>query len=429
MKIKRIIGYAYGGLTLIATLMCGVTTARLIDILPALLLMWITYLFFLTGHGIIRSNVQRKREESRLERRLICLLNGYSALLLIVCAVFAVSIAHFYTGQTPLSLLEDLAAGRSTYARYQAYSASRNLGEFSVGKIPFVLMNYLLNFIILLTYVEGIIFRERIELKRVLFLICIGSTNLYYGFARGTNFELFLLVFLTVFCILYRPIFHGAPRMLSIKVKIGMLLMLLMALILFENVVLQRFSQFGYSISADIIFDPNEVISSDFPKFGLLIARISQYFGVGSYYVSAFLNHVWLSSWESFIFGLIPGTALMYGSNLPWMINQHVDLSSNWVPDIVGLIGEVGLLGVFFVVAVMGYMTSRLAAKGNFVSILLLYFITLQMFSLFVGNFVVVLSANRLIVLTLVCIALWEKVGGKLRHGSGPSERIACPRK
>ncbi len=417
MNAKRIIRLLYVALSVIALLMTGSTTATIFQVIPGILFMWFMYLLYSLGFNETHRIILKKGPNRELRFPWIDAILKHKLLLLSLCFVFSIAITYFYTGRTPFTLLKALLNNESLYSSYQTYFAANDLGTFSIRKVPNILMNYLLNFIVVLMFINNIVFLPKIRRRDVSYLVLISIPYLSYGLARGTNFELFLIVFLTFYCLLLRSHYHGFKTSVSFKTKLIIIFLAVIVYFIFESVVIVRYNNFGFAISRDIRYDSTEWISYISPDMALMITRISQYFAFGLFYTTAFFQYVMLGSLGKFITFLFPFASVLLNSSVSVMVNQHIDQSTNWVPDIVTWFGRYGLILTSIIIFFIGSICAMCSKKKDIVHIALLYFLILQMFSLPIGNFVVVLSANKLIVLTLILILMWKK--SHLKKGGG----------
>ena len=413
MNIKKILLFIYLGITCLTILMIGSTTATLWQVLPGLLFAWFMYFLFCLGYNTKKTS-QSARDN--IEFPFIIKVLRHKLLILVLCIICSIAITKYYTGQTPITLIQNLLQHNSLYASYQLHFAANNIGSFSISKIPYVLMNYILNILVVMSFINTIIISEKINFKSVIYLILLSASYLLYGFARGTNFELFLWAFLLIFCLLYRSHYHGINIHLSKKTKIIILLLAVSSFLVFQYSVGIRYKSFGYAISKEIRFDSNEIIPSISQDMGLIVCKLSQYFGFGVFYTSAFFNYVMFYNVKNMVFYMFPFASTVLGGTPSTFVNQYIDQSTNWVPDIVGWFGKYGLILSIVFIFLFGYVSKICSNKKDIVHIALLYFLLMEMFSLPLGNFVVVLSANKLICVTLIGLLIQKKLLRKGRY-------------
>ncbi len=410
MNSKKTLLIIYLGISCLTILMIGSTTANLWQVIPGLVFVWFMYFVYCLGYNTSKTSYSPPKSiTDNLEFPFITKMLQHRLLVLIICFICSIAVTKYYTGQTLVTLTQNLLQQKSLYAMYQAHFAANNISSFSIAKIPFVLMNYILNILVLLSFINLIIISKKIDFKSVIYLILLSVSYLQYGLARGTNFELFLWVFLLIHCFRYRIHYHKISVRLSRKIKIIILILAVSVFLVFQYSVGIRYKSFGYTISREIQFDPNEIIPSISQDIGLIVCKLSQYFGFGLFYTSAFFRHVLFDSIKNMICYLFPFASTVLGYTPSTLVNQHIDQSSNWVPDIVGWFGKYGLFLTTLFIFLIGYVSKICTNKKDIIHIALYHLLLLQMFSLPIGNFVVVSSANRLILITLIGLLIWKK--------------------
>ena len=205
MKIPKLIKIIYIFFSIFAFLAVSVTNTNLYGIVPALVLMWITFLFFDIGfsrknHNIDKFKVEKKSSLTSIIEK-IC---KKRLLIVIISITFTISISYFYTGNTPTSVINTALSGDSIYMKYQKYFNENDISTFSLSKIPFIIMNVGLNLLFLISVINTISSTEKIKFKDILFLLLMTISFWYFGIARGTNFEMFEIGCIYLYSIMIR---------------------------------------------------------------------------------------------------------------------------------------------------------------------------------------------------------------------------------
>jgi len=417
MEAIKAIKYIYLCLTVLAVLVAASTTLSLWDLLPGICLMWTLYLSFAFGNQIA------KRTNSLAGNLLyIAQIEGTSSKSFIfkhkfifgcLALCFSYAITYFYTGQTILSTIQNTLKGVNLYSLYQTHYREHNIVVFSINKLPFIFMNFGLDFLLIYSYI-GILNKKisKPTIQEIIYLTTLAFSFLIFGFARGTNFEVFEFTLLILFLMLLKKKNGSTMKKIPIKTIILIALTCVLAVAAFYVVISIRMpAKPYYTVSQEMCYDPNDILSRLLPDLAYMITRLSQYFTFGIFYTSTFISKVWISSPIVFMGGAFP-----FGLNLAGItpvtstINQIIDQSSNWIPDVIGFWSSLGLMGELVLVFFLGNMSKKLENKSDIVSMMGVYLITLQMFSFPIGNFLIVSSANKLITVTVIGILVLRKL-------------------
>jgi hypothetical protein len=162
----------------------------------------------------------------------------------------------------------------------------------------------------------------------------------------------------------------------------------------------------GFYITDDIKYDPNSLFSRLFPSLSMMISQLTCYFGFGFRFTSYFLSD-YLSN-DTFLFSsLIPGGFKIIGHDPIADIVGQISCGTNWRPDIVYFIGQLGFVGVFLALFICGRASSYFYRQGSSIFKIFNYLIMLQMFSLPIANFIRISSTNILILfLCVMCFVV-----------------------
>ncbi len=411
---RKIITTTYILLSVLAVLFVGVTTVSIFDVLPAMLLLWLLFFGFYLGSNSASIPRSSSTEKTVINSRLDAVLEKHKILLFFTAVVCSLLITRFYTGQTLFSVIQKLLSGENLYSEYQQHHAVNNIGVFSFAKVPYILMNAALNFITFYSILYFLKFKERPKGKDYCYVLLVSLTFWFFGLARGTNFEIFELCVAIIYSVLTR---NRKKRKLPFQAKAGIAALIVLACIVFSWMYAERGSS-GRYITSEILFDEGKFLPTYFPATSLLIARLSQYFSFGFYYTSAAISKVIFSSVLTLVGALIPAGLQLTGiTDLVIETNKVIDAGTNWRPDIVPLIGDIGFVGAFVAFTVIGYVIRRLetSSKAYMPYQLLTFYLLLQMFSFPIGNFILISSSNQIVLLATIVLSLLKAKNIKIK--------------
>lgn len=404
MKADKITAYIYAAVSVLAVLCVQVTNTNYRHIAYGLAYVWICYFCFWIGsHAAGKTNMMESVVHVQNER----FLPGKHLYFVMVFAVIGmILVARFYTGQTPWSIVSDLYHHRSLYMVYQSYYNEMSLGRMSLTKIPYILINASVQFLLVYCYIYFMIIKKKIEMKEAGCLIALTCAKLYLGIARGTNFEMFEIAFLFIYCYL-----SGSGVGIKRVKKLALAVISILGCCAVFMVVIGLRGAHGTSvvISEGIVTDSSKELTAQYPQLAMIIAYLSAYFCFGIYFLSYFFDHFFAEDIFYFVNGIIPCGYLAGGIEVPEISNTDFLKSVCWKPDLIRLIYLCGVLATPVVFAVMGRMIRRIRKikdiyREDIYINMLEYFIVYQMFSFPIGNFILVTSASRLAVLLLVII-------------------------
>lgn len=271
-------------------------------------------------------------------------------------------------------------------------------------------MMFFVKIILFYSYISFLIVKEKSTYFDKFYLLLITFAHIYFGVARGTNYELFELMILFVFVILYK-----SKRVRSIKIPLkNVLIVSLVGIImiyLFYNRIADRGVVFDFSKSRDFIYDPEGVIATIFPLLSYITLLVYDYFGFGFYYLSIYISHVWFQSIGNFFAGLFPfGYTFIENSKIQEIMPNYVEMGPRWHPDTAILINNLGFIGLLILGTILGSCAKFTFREGNNSSLTYLtqFIILLQIISLPIGNFVFISSASTLIVMLISFIWFWK---------------------
>jgi len=409
-------------LTAYVLLVVGSTNLTLFEITPAILIMWVCFLSFSSGYLLIKSPKsieETVRNDKTNNHSSLFETSGLRLILLsLVSVLFSAIAARYYTGQTPVVVFTNLVKGTSVYYEYQRYFAEAEIATFSLSKLPYILMLFYIKFMLFYGYLKLLLGRKKLRITDKISLALVTIAHVYFGIARGTNFEIFELFILIVFVVLSKSRGYSIKRS---RVKqiifIGVLGLILITVYYWS--VTSRGVVFGYRITSDVWYDHEGVVSVLFPALASVSTMLYGYFGFGFFYLSRFVSDVWFLSLGSFLAGLVPrGFELSGKGSISAIMKRTIDMGPRWHPDASVFINDFGFLGLIVLCFFLGFIAARLTNNPNRepVKNLPLFLVVLQMVSLPIGNFVLVSSASKLIVVLVVLWLIWTRVRGTLSY-------------
>jgi len=408
----------YSFLTVFVLIAVNVTTMSILDVLPALFLMWLFFAAFYFGfYSKKKMNYEpAKPSNSRF------LFERKKVFVGVIVIIFSLSIIRFYTGQTFVSVIKNLVNGNSPYLLYQQYFVVHNLGALTLEKIPFSLMLFAIKLVLIYSFAALLLVKNKTTMGEKLFLVVVSAAYLFFGLARGTNFEFFEFCILIAFIILTRAT-KGGKRSISLRTTIIVGVVAIIGIVVFSIIISYR-GNFGYYITSDIGYDSDTIISKLLPTFSLLLSGLTMYFGFGFYYISTYFYNVWLHNIFYTMAGFLPMGYKLFGiDSITNEVNRYTDPGTNWHPDTLLFIQYFGVFGLLILCFIAGRFLKKLdnncTSRKDYLTYMINYVIMLQMISLPIGNFVIVSSANKLLVFLLFCILMkrmlvWKKINSSI---------------
>lgn len=363
--------------------------------------MWLVYFFFIIGFNSKRKftgyNLRCKSNIMKVYK----VLDKRSSLLFwgIISIIISIICAYYYTGKLPLQVIQNILLNRSNYNEYQLYFNKKNIYSFSIQKIPFILLLGLKNIIFVYGYILTICRKEKINFKNYFFLLILAIAHLYFGIARGTNFETYQLFLLIIYCYVNRMYLKKEKPNIIIIIILGFILTLV-----FFIVLEARGAKPNYNIAARIIYDSQAFFSLIFPRISLYYLFLHSYLGFGLYYISTLLNEVYLDSFQGLIQLLIPGVNYFIDKTPIEITNEIVVIGVKWVPDAATIINNIGLIGLLIICYKLGGFFSKLKKRNkveNGYRLIFGYLIFVFLVSIPNGHFVTFSSEKILIAYTV----------------------------
>lgn len=409
----KIIGFFYLIYTIFILLTISITSLEFWSIFSSVLITWIIFIFFSLGTVAFK----RKKETGKPIRNVSWLSNQPNQmylLLMVASIICSFLVVRYYTGQTFISVINNIKNSISTYAEYQKHFAENQISQFSIGKLPFILMMAFVKFNLFYGTFALTLHSDKSQklnyLKKIYLCISVFS-YLYIGIARGTNFEMFEFVVLIITVIFLK----NKNRTINIKNIVLISTIIIMAISIFIEVVEQRGGIGGtnYYISRDVFFDPSSIISRVFPGISLILLSVYDYFGFGFFYGAVFLERIYFSSMNSILVYSLPLFPKMFNkSSAEEVMKGVIDLGVRWNPDMYVFISKFGVISLFLCTFFLGFILFKNKHHNRLYTYdsILNFFILLQMLSFPIGNFVITSSSSKIIIILLIGYKLYKFV-------------------
>ena len=372
-----------------------VTTANLSDVFLGLVYMWICFLvLYIAYRG--KSHVTFK---SCGERRM--LKNHTLVLILILVIALAICWARFYTGMSPQQVIQNLRNSVSNYYVYQSNLRENNLGDFSLKKIPFVLMNGMVEFLTIYIFVSFSM-HKRYDLFSYIIRIIVLAGKLYCGLARGTNFELFQVAFIVAYFIWTSE----RTKTIPVKTIVGTIAGAGLCIFLFVNIIALRGAKYGViRLAGDAVLDEANWIVIYSRLTAYIICRVGAYLAIGTFYLTHYLNNYFIGSIDTLTYGCIPGINY-FTENYQSCLDPFLDRIA-WVPDFSKTIQYFGLMGggiVFFFFGRLLRMFDGLRMRGGNIYLeMLSFYIVYEIFSMPISRFIMMASSSKVSIF-FICV-------------------------
>lgn len=389
------------------------------EYLPAFFIMWGGFIAFNFGSkkGLRKKVDDDKRKENKM--------NIDKILFFFVCFLIAFIPLYvkFYTGSLLTSLVMGFGASvssESNYQEYQRYFAENSLGDFSLSKLPYILgfgVSKLLYYYFVFCYIG---FQKKLNMRIVFLLFVMFLLFFLVGISRGTNFESFELLILILFSVLVRSKIINSLDFFPRKQMMIMILVVILIAFFFQFSKSLRSGgdmvTLGGGPTSTYTFDKTHWIVDLFPSVAALALGFSGYFSFGLYCTSEVCWKIWMSSVGGFIGAIVP-----YGGPLFSNLGNYrkdiealgVDTGACWDPDCVSFIFLLGLPLFFVLIYNMGRIAAssykRCVSNRDVGYCLLLFMIVYEMISFPIGNFLVISSSNKIVLLMIIAIVYFNK--------------------
>jgi hypothetical protein len=383
--------------------------------MPGILLMWLVFLIFKIGYNVNKFKFynQKSIEQKEINENFIKLY-----IIAILSLILSVSYTKYYTGAWPNVVIYNMLNGISNYWNYQNHLKEFGLGQFSIIKLPFILMMALNKYLLVHFSIKHIGLVNKFRIRLLIFLSFIFCANIYFSLARGTNLEVFEIGLLLIYSFLVRINTINKNAQYSLKKEKNKLFILFIA-ILMSIIFIYQFNlrgDFKYYVTYELRYNSDAFLAKLSPFISSIIMSFAGYFAFGPFFSAVAITNIYLKSIKFIIAGLIPyGLKIMnINSFKEELCGKVIDCGAAWQPDIMIFLFNFGLLGSVFLILILGklfrYYEFEYYKKPDPIYIILNYFIILQMVSLPIGNLILTSSSNILTILTSIFILFIKKI-------------------
>ncbi len=407
MNVLKMVRFFYIIYTTYALLLVGTTTINFFQILLSVFLMWINYLMFRQGYGQTRVHstpmtIVVNTSLGWLGRRSRSTL----FVLAVLSIIFSILAVNYYTGQTPISAIQNVRQHTSLYHEYQVFFKEHQMQIFTLKKMPYILMLFYVKLMTFYSYVTFLVSAHKTTLFVRLYLVIITSSSAYIGLSRGTNSEFFELVMIIIFCLLSnqrKGFAVSMKQILTIGALLSLMIYIFYAVVGLRGVTFDDFRE---------PYDPHGILPTLSSSLTYVVMMLYSYFGFGFFYISTYISEVWFSSMEHFVAGLVPyGHVAIEGVSVTQRMTKLADVGVKWHPDTARMIDYFGYLGLLVFCYLLGRFGRRIKkSQDRPVDRLGGFLILMQMMSFPVGQFISTSSASKLISLLVLVYYVREMV-------------------
>lgn len=385
--------------------------------LSGLAVMWLLYLIVFVGYkSLSKKYVQEQEYKEATQSFFFSAISDWTAwqyfLNGAVCWVCTVLVSKYYTGKGVAQVVSGLFGSGNAYGGYQDYFQSANIATFSLQKIPYILMLSYMTIMLFWSVVAILQLTPKIRGIQYIYVVSIVLSYLYFGVARGTNFELYTVFILLSYCVLNRQNNKKEKQKLNSKklIVIGIMGCILVAL--FLSIVGARGGKFSYMICDEIQYKPQRLFSRIFPNLSIVLKSMFSYLGFGIYTIGVSFWDIVPDSVSSGISFLFPGYEMVNGTTIVSELSSLVKIGVRWIPDIIFMISNHGFIVTMIVFFVIGQIVSTVqtAKIPNLLKELISIILFIQMLSFPVGNFIVVSTPNKVLVAFVIVCVIASKV-------------------
>ena len=352
--------------------------------------------------------VAPRMKESKFQSISPVRLSSNFLMIQIFCLLLGLNyVVHFYTGVTVIGALDNLVSGTSNYLSYQNYFAESGLAQMSLAKIAPILINVYIKLSFLHSFF--LLFSPGDPPKYRVILYCIVSCCilLLYSISRGTNIELFELVFAIAYCVSNREDLLRAMRKYVFLILSAVVAV---AIILIQSVNARAIIS---CYTAELCIDDSALLSQISEGFAYFTFILSGYFTFGLYYIGHIFLDVLLNNFFGFL--VFPGLSDSFEYFGALMCDVKFDCGVNWEPDFSKVIAILGLAPAFYFLFFVGYTLkitqNRLRLSYSFSDFCISYMIALYLISLPVGQFISSSSQNVIILFVSLLYYFCRKLG------------------
>ena len=380
--------------------------------------MWMVYCMFSVGY---RAKTTSNQNDNRLKpSQDTFFMSGIAQwsrlkyiLVAVACWGCTIIAAQYYTGRGFGEVIGSLSGGSNAYRDYQQYFRANNMAAFSLSKIPYILMLTFLTIVLFWSLVSILQLSHKTKLRQGVFLASVVLSYLYFGVARGTNFELYIVFIIVSYCLLNKAGQNGQVANQKINYKNIVLVGIsgVIMVIVFFSVVDERGVTFGNAICGEIYYDDKKLLSQLLPNLTQTLSSIFSYLGFGIYTIGVTMAEVIAGSTASLFSSFLPGYSNMYDP-MQVQLARHVEIGVRWVPDLITFTNDFGIILTLVLAFLLGKIIRKMqnSTFPRLLSELLMVIIYIEMLSLPVGNFFANSTPNKLFIVVVIVCMLSTKI-------------------
>lgn len=415
MYYIRIIKYYYIFITVLAVL--APVDYPFYKMFPALFLMWFSYFLFKKGNSSV----------TKLNNKVDSLIRVYDTnkKQLIIYVLFALMFipiyVDFYTGSSAWDALLRFfssSGSESNYYLYQTYFKENNLNQFTILKLPYIILLGIFKLLFWYFFVYYISFKEKNSIIIYSLLFILFFAFFLIGVSRGTSFENFEMLIVLIFSLLLRNNNLYNYNYFTKKQLSSLLIIILIATFYFIIGISLRYQDMEIStshVTSTLRYNEHHFIAKYFNFMASPLMGLSLYFLFPIYFISNVFWLVWFDSVNGLFSLFIPFSSSFLLNNDSYtsiLCRITIDCGAAWQPDMIALMFYTGVPLFLYLVYLLGklakFSNNKILKHGDVVYALLLLVIIYQMISFPTGNFIVVSSANKISVFLILIIIMFN---------------------
>lgn len=419
MKTIRAVRLFYLVYTFYTIFIVAISNYRYIYAICGLALMWLSYYAFKIGYLTSKSYISEKaiedkRGEPDSKLSIYQWSSSYYFTTSITSWLCALLAAKYYTGRSFTTVISGFFGGNDAYYSYQRYFQANHLNVFSLSKIPYILMLVYLTTIMLWSIISLVSESRTLGYKRIIYLLSVTLAYAYFGAARGTNFETYILFVVFTYSLLIKNNKDYSKRLLYISLIIIVGICLVQ---IYRLRILDRGISFDNGICEEITVRESSAFIRSFPALSNILISVFSYLGYGIYCIGVAIWDIYTGSTTGILALFVPlGNDLILNSDIRELLLQNVVLGARWIPDLLLIVNKIGLVLYFVLLFCIGRFLQVLdnycGPKDIRNAISALIFI--ELLSIPVGNFLLASTSNEITVL-LFLIAYIKNSGVKIK--------------
>ena len=417
MRTFKIIGLFYVLYSLYTLFIVSVSDYKMLYATAGLMCMWMVFFSLLAGYKSIKGtealyNKQYFDKDISFPFANMMLWEPLHYLAAMLCSwTFSILAAKFYTGRGFGAVVQGIFGGVNAYNDYQNYFNNK-LSQISViERMPYVFMFTVVTILMIWSAISILAYRNSISIGEALYLGSVIASYMYFGVARGTNFETYLVFVLIVYCLLQK--FEGQINSDNLKYIGIVILGAILLVAVFRGRIADRGVVFTNNICPEIQFDSKSYIVRMFPVLSSISVSLFGYLGYGIFAIGVTISDICLSDIGAALNSLIPfGFELNRGISIGDLLRSTIDVGVKWVPDFVLALNIFGFILLILVSFAIGRLIKAIdnMRASQFLKDIIGVIVYLEMLSFPVGNFIISSTPNKLIVVFILFWVVQYKV-------------------